>query len=354
MVPLARMSAHRGLLWSQDGHLGNGLRLLRDANVSHSFTSSQQLLLRMFFLLRLKPLFPGNNELDQLNKIHNVLGTPSCKVISKLSVHKSENCQQFPKQAGTGLLPLLTNISSDGQDIMKQMLVYDPDARCNVKRLLEHRYFVNYREHSDKVLQRRVSFTEPTHKGSHVGGDWRASTHKAVIGQRRNDKYITNVNRASQNNVMDVKRYGIPTQIGKRQEPERTNDTTSSGVSGQLKSTSLQGYVRYVGSVADKDKGSMRDMFRKTTSNIPQLINRSTAHASFVTKAGGAPLLKSTLALPRIRDPAPLGGSTSAALTSTTSSKGHDLKLPKPPKILILDSTLKSISKTTQINRSRK
>jgi len=30
----------------------------------------------LFEILSLFPLFPGDNELDQINKIHNVLGTP--------------------------------------------------------------------------------------------------------------------------------------------------------------------------------------------------------------------------------------------------------------------------------------
>lgn len=287
-------------------------------------------------------------------------------MICKLSVHKSCNCQQFPKQAGTGLLPLLTNISSDGQEILKQMLVYDPDARCNVKRLLEHRYFINYREHSDKVLQRRVSFTEESRKSSHVGGDWRGSSHKATQGltTRRNDKYVTNVNRASQNNVIDIKRYVMGGGLGKRSQA--TVDTGASMIrlatgsctdQSQLKSTSLQGYTRYMdGSASSKEKQSSVNlhkgsMFRKTTSNIPQLINKNAMHGSFVSKGGGAPFPKSTLALPRLREPPPpLGASTSAA----AASKHHDLKLPKPPKIMILDSTLKNISKMSQSSRSKK
>lgn len=37
----------------------------------------------MFEILALFPLFPGNNELDQVHKIHNILGTPSQDVIDR-------------------------------------------------------------------------------------------------------------------------------------------------------------------------------------------------------------------------------------------------------------------------------
>ena len=36
-----------------------------------------------FEILSLFPLFPGNNELDQIQKIHNILGTPSQKLLDK-------------------------------------------------------------------------------------------------------------------------------------------------------------------------------------------------------------------------------------------------------------------------------
>ena len=36
-----------------------------------------------FEILSLFPLFPGNNELDQVHKIHNILGTPSQELLDK-------------------------------------------------------------------------------------------------------------------------------------------------------------------------------------------------------------------------------------------------------------------------------
>ncbi len=38
----------------------------------------------LYELMTKVPLFPGNNELDQLHKIHDVLGAPSPKLIKKL------------------------------------------------------------------------------------------------------------------------------------------------------------------------------------------------------------------------------------------------------------------------------
>lgn len=37
-----------------------------------------------FEILSLFPLFPGSDELDQIQKIHNILGTPPREVLAKL------------------------------------------------------------------------------------------------------------------------------------------------------------------------------------------------------------------------------------------------------------------------------
>jgi renal tumor antigen len=36
-----------------------------------------------FEIISLFPLFPGNNELDQIHRIHNILGTPNQRVLDR-------------------------------------------------------------------------------------------------------------------------------------------------------------------------------------------------------------------------------------------------------------------------------
>ena len=37
----------------------------------------------MFEILTLVPLFPGNNEMDMIHRIHNIIGTPHPKVFDR-------------------------------------------------------------------------------------------------------------------------------------------------------------------------------------------------------------------------------------------------------------------------------
>ncbi|XP_063980980.1 MAPK/MAK/MRK overlapping kinase-like isoform X2 [Diachasmimorpha longicaudata] len=121
-------------------------------------------------LLTLKPLFPGSNEIDQIAKIHGVLGTPHARIVAKFRRHKSKNCEYFfPTKAGTGFSALIPHVTDSGRELMKMMLIYDPENRSNVKRLLENRYFNDLREYDSP--KQAVSF--PSSSTSPEGTQWR-------------------------------------------------------------------------------------------------------------------------------------------------------------------------------------
>ena len=48
-------------------------------------------------------------------------------------------------KCGIGLHSLLSSLTELGRDVMKHMLIYDPDHRSNIRRLLDHRYFADLR-----------------------------------------------------------------------------------------------------------------------------------------------------------------------------------------------------------------
>lgn len=50
----------------------------------------------MFEIIALYPLFPGSNELDQVHRIHNIMGTPNPKVLDRFRRHASHMEINFP------------------------------------------------------------------------------------------------------------------------------------------------------------------------------------------------------------------------------------------------------------------
>ena len=94
-----------------------------------------------FEMLTLFPLFPGDNEIDQVNKIHIILGSPNIELFNKLLCHSQRTDISYSKKIGIGIKRYLSHISDDAIDVISKMLIYDPDKRYTAKECLTHPYF---------------------------------------------------------------------------------------------------------------------------------------------------------------------------------------------------------------------
>ncbi|KAL4465914.1 hypothetical protein ABPG74_004151 [Tetrahymena malaccensis] len=95
----------------------------------------------MFEVMSLFPLFPGNDELDQAHKIHNVLGTPNPKILEQFQKHATHMELNFPPKKGTGIEKLAPHIPKDCIDLIYKLLSYDPEERITAEQALQHPYF---------------------------------------------------------------------------------------------------------------------------------------------------------------------------------------------------------------------
>ncbi|KAM8921193.1 MAPK/MAK/MRK overlapping kinase [Pelodytes ibericus] len=112
-----------------------------------------------FEISSLRPLFPGSNELDQISKIHEVLGTPASAVLRKFKQSRAMNFD-FPSKRGTGIPRLLPGICPECLSLMCAMLEYDPDQRISASQTLKHSYFAETRILENQNLQRNLGRTE--------------------------------------------------------------------------------------------------------------------------------------------------------------------------------------------------
>ena len=94
-----------------------------------------------FEVAALFPLFPGTNEVDQIQKIHNVLGTPPPELLAKFKKRSSHVDFNFPHKEGSGVASLLPHCNTDCVDLLQRLLVYDPDERLSARKALKHPYF---------------------------------------------------------------------------------------------------------------------------------------------------------------------------------------------------------------------
>lgn len=97
----------------------------------------------LFELTTLYPLFPGADEMDQINRIHRVLGTPSLSVFEKLKQHASAHANfSFKEQSGIGLSKLLPGANEHCLDLLARTVEYDAANRISSKVAIQHPYFV--------------------------------------------------------------------------------------------------------------------------------------------------------------------------------------------------------------------
>ncbi|XP_014284991.1 cyclin-dependent kinase 3 [Halyomorpha halys] len=94
-------------------------------------------------LLTLKPLFPGDSEIDQLFRIFRTIGTPNEAMWPGVTQLPDYN-PMFPKWESQ---PVEDFVSDDlefcTKDLLGKMITYDPEKRISAKVALNHQYFDN-------------------------------------------------------------------------------------------------------------------------------------------------------------------------------------------------------------------
>jgi hypothetical protein len=88
-----------------------------------------------------RPLNPGTNELDELQKISSILGSPTVETWPE-GLRLAEAMRfSFPPHPPTPLSKIITNASPEAIDLISQLCAWDPTRRPTVQQVLAHPYF---------------------------------------------------------------------------------------------------------------------------------------------------------------------------------------------------------------------
>ncbi|XP_060161992.1 mitogen-activated protein kinase 11 isoform X2 [Globicephala melas] len=102
-------------------------------------------------LLQGKALFPGNDYIDQLKRIMEVVGTPSPEVLAKISSeHARTYIQSLPHMPQKDLRSIFRGANPLAVDLLGRMLVLDSDQRVSAAEALAHAYFSQYHDPEDE------------------------------------------------------------------------------------------------------------------------------------------------------------------------------------------------------------
>lgn len=98
-----------------------------------------------------RTLFPGNDPIDQLNKILAMLGKPSEEFIENISSHDArEYVRALPNQQRPDFCRYFSGASQLAIDLLSKMLVLDADKRITAEEALAHPYLRQYADPSDE------------------------------------------------------------------------------------------------------------------------------------------------------------------------------------------------------------
>ena len=100
-----------------------------------------------------KPLFPGKHEIDQIARIHAIVGAPSRDILAQF--RQNPNMQisfSFPAKKPQDFHRLIPNCSENTLDLMRKMLIYDPRTRITAQEALDHPVFEELRR-ADRMWQ---------------------------------------------------------------------------------------------------------------------------------------------------------------------------------------------------------
>ncbi|KAI3381302.1 hypothetical protein SNEBB_005493 [Seison nebaliae] len=123
----------------------------------------------MFEITTLRPMFPGNNELDQIGKIHEVFGTPSTKFLNKLKYKTRCMDLNFHHVEGKGFSYLLpSTITSQYLELIHELLEYDFASRISATKALQHPFFDVLKKKKSLTISNSLSNTQDSGVGSSI------------------------------------------------------------------------------------------------------------------------------------------------------------------------------------------
>lgn len=112
-------------------------------------------------LLGRQPLFPGDNNLDELQKIISVLGTPT---ESDMDFIKKQNIKDFvnklAKRTKQSFSLMFQGANPVAIDLLEKMVLFNPKKRYTIEQCMSHPYFEGLHDpNQEPISEHRFDFS---------------------------------------------------------------------------------------------------------------------------------------------------------------------------------------------------
>ncbi|KAJ1161731.1 hypothetical protein NDU88_002212 [Pleurodeles waltl] len=143
-------------------------------------------------LLKGKALFPGNDYIDQLKRIMEVVGTPSSELLKKISSeHARKYIESLPHLPHQDLKEVFRGANPLAVDLLEKMLILDSDKRITATEALAHPYFLQYHDPDDEP--EAEVYDESIENKERTIEEWKELTYEEVVSFKQPDFNIENL-----------------------------------------------------------------------------------------------------------------------------------------------------------------
>eukprot|EP00092_Neocalanus_flemingeri_P011404 GFUD01012287.1.p1 GENE.GFUD01012287.1~~GFUD01012287.1.p1 ORF type:complete len:363 (-),score=81.00 GFUD01012287.1:85-1173(-) len=102
-------------------------------------------------LLTGRPLFPGDDQIDQITKVLNICGTPTNETLSKITSEEAIlYIRSLPTMEKKDFQTVFPGANPLAIDLLEKMLEVDADKRITAEQTLSHPYLEEYADPSDE------------------------------------------------------------------------------------------------------------------------------------------------------------------------------------------------------------
>ena len=154
-------------------------------------------------LYTLEPIFPGENEFDQINQIFKILGTPTESKWSWGYLQAKNLGITFSIYYKKDLKTILGYIGKEGTNLLNEIFQFEPTKRPSCSRILNHPYFKLFKRHLINVIPFGIRKAMTVNKKKEYFSN---NSRNNIIDNKYRIKYMAN---SDENNyISNDKQYG--------------------------------------------------------------------------------------------------------------------------------------------------